>query len=124
MYPLPHRPPLVLVDRWEIAIPGRLARGQKLLTAREGWQLWSGPLLWEALGQLAALALGQPTMLTGIDSARIYRQLYPGELLELEVEITAWRRSSGKRRGLARADGHLVGELQGSFISLERGMNK
>lgn len=124
MYPLPHRPPLVLVDHWQIEEPGHRARGYKLISPSEGWQHWSGPLLWEALGQLAALALGQSTMLTGIELARIARPLLPGELVELEAEITFFRRGSGKRRGLALVNGEVVGELAGSFICLERGMKR
>ncbi|WP_143311856.1 MULTISPECIES: hypothetical protein [Carboxydocella] len=121
MYPLPHRPPFILLDQWEIVEPGYKARGHKLITACEGWRYWSGPLLWEALGQLAALALGQATMLTGIDTAILHRPLLAGEQLHLEAEIIAFKRGFGKRQGRAWVEGELVGELQGSFVSLERG---
>ncbi|MCZ7644258.1 MAG: 3-hydroxyacyl-ACP dehydratase FabZ [Planctomycetota bacterium] len=123
---LPHRPPMLLLDRVVELIPGVRAVARKTVAADEYWlsghfpghPVLPGVLLVEALAQTAGLALrggprpGGPlkTVLASISSFRFRRPVVPGDVLELCAEH---RRSSGKlHRYAVRAEvgGVLCGE--------------
>jgi 3-hydroxyacyl-[acyl-carrier-protein] dehydratase len=86
-----------------------------------------GVLIAEALAQVGAVAVLQtPTeedripFLAGLDGFRFRRQVVPGDLLRLEVELTRVRGPAGRGRGRATVDGQLVAEGDIMFVSAAR----
>ncbi|HHY60222.1 MAG TPA: 3-hydroxyacyl-ACP dehydratase FabZ [Clostridia bacterium] len=117
---IPHRYPFLLVDRILELEPGKRAVGIKNVTANEpffvghfpGYPVMPGVLVMEALAQVGAVALlqmpefqGKLAFLAGLENVRFRRQVVPGDVLRLEVELTRLKGRVGK--GLGRA---LVGE--------------
>lgn len=100
--------------------PGKSAVGIKNVTINEPFfqghfpqmPLMPGVLMVEALAQVAGIACsgvegneGKLGVFTGIDNCKFRRQVVPGDVLRLEVDITAFR------RGIAKAEGKaFVGE--------------
>lgn len=125
---LPHRWPFLLVDRITDCQPGRSAKGLKCVSANEpffqghfpGHKVMPGVLIIEALAQVGAVALlslpenrGKLALFGGIKEARFKRQVRPGDVLELECQLTAQRGPVGFGTAVARVDGKVVcrGEL-------------
>ncbi len=131
---LPHRYPFLLVDKVRDLEPGKKAVGIKNVTANEPFfqghfpekPLMPGVLMVEALAQVAGLTCtveGDQSKLgvfTGIDKCKFRRQVVPGDVLELHVEITAFRRGIGKAEGKAMVDGELACSCQLSFAMVDR----
>jgi 3-hydroxyacyl-[acyl-carrier-protein] dehydratase len=125
---LPHRFPLLMLDRIEVLEPGRLVRGVKTVTGAEwavvgaagtgGVHAMPHLLIVEALAQLSAgifveLLQGSSGAIgyfMGIDNVRFRSQAEPGDLLELQIELRHYRRSICKTHGAARVDGRLIVE--------------
>ncbi|MGV8892383.1 MAG: 3-hydroxyacyl-ACP dehydratase FabZ [Burkholderiaceae bacterium] len=128
---LPHRYPMLLVDRvldWET---GKRITAIKNVTANEEFfnghfpnkPVMPGVLMIEAMAQTAAI-LSFLTMdmkpdadtivyFLGIDGARFKRPVEPGDQLKMEVEILRVARGIWKYAAKATVDGHLAveGEL-------------
>jgi 3-hydroxyacyl-[acyl-carrier-protein] dehydratase len=127
---LPHRYPMLLVDRvldWEA---GKFIRGVKNVTVNEpffqghfpGYPVMPGVLVIEAMAQVAGLL----TMLSnvarrdgslivlfaGIDAARFKRPVVPGDTLTLEAHLERAVRGIGRFRTNAMVGGELVCEAQ------------
>lgn len=117
---IPHRYPFLLVDRIVELEAGKRAVGIKNVTVNEpffmghfpGYPVMPGVLIMEALAQVGAVALlkmpefqGKLAFLAGLENVRFRRQVVPGDVLRLEVELTRLKGRVGK--GLGRA---LVGE--------------
>lgn len=131
---LPHRYPFLLVDKVRDLEPGKKALGIKNVTANEPFfqghfpekPLMPGVLMVEALAQVAGLTCtieGDQNKLgvfTGIDKCKFRRQVVPGDVLELHVEITAFRRGIGKAQGKAMVDGELACSCELSFALVDR----
>ena len=101
---LPHRYPFLMVDRIVECEPGTYAKGLKCVSANEMQfmghfpqkHVMPGVLLIEALAQVGAVALlteeenkGKIAFFGGIKNARFKEQVIPGDVVELECEITA-----------------------------------
>ncbi len=127
---IPHRFPFLLVDRVDALVPGERARGRKSVTADEwffqghfpGRPVMPGVLMVEALAQLGAVALlsaerfrGRIAYFAGIDHVRFRRVVVPGDVLELEVEITRMHGRVGKGTARATVDGELAVEGELTF---------
>jgi 3-hydroxyacyl-[acyl-carrier-protein] dehydratase len=102
---LPHRYPIILVDRVEEIEPGKRIVALKNVSINEpvfaghfpGYPVMPGVLILEALAQAAAilsivtLGAGRPKDLiyyfAGIDRARFKRPVEPGDQLRLEVDF-------------------------------------
>lgn len=108
---IPHRYPFLLVDKIEEIEIGKSAVGIKNVTFNEpffqghfpGHPVMPGVLIVEALAQVGAIALlsddaykGKLALFAGIDEVRFKRQVVPGDVLRLEVEIVSIRRNIGK----------------------------
>jgi 3-hydroxyacyl-[acyl-carrier-protein] dehydratase len=84
-----------------------------------------GVLIVEALAQVGAVALlgtdehrGKMAFFAGIDGVRFKRQVKPGDVLRLEVELGRLRRGVGMGTAVATVDGQLAvrGELMFAVV--------
>ena len=127
---LPHRYPLLLVDRvldWE---SGKSITANKNVTINEEFfnghfthkPVMPGVLMIEALAQTAALlaflTMGQKpdanavVYFVGIDGARFKRPVEPGDQIRMQVEILRQSRGIWKFKALATVDGHTAVEAE------------
>ncbi len=130
---LPHRFPMLLVDRVEDIVLGRSARGIKAVSINEpffaghfpGRPLMPGVLIIEALAQTAGvLALktlgeagkGKLVYFMAIDGAKFRIPVEPGCLLDLKVEFSQNRGRISKFNGRAEINGKLAAEC--SFTAM------
>ena len=125
---LPHRYPLLLVDRVTSLEAGKSIRGIKNVTMNEPYFIGHFPnypvmpavLVIEALAQLASILAwkiagrtpgdGSLIFFAGIDDARFRRQVRPGDQLRLESEVQRMVRGIGKFAVRAKVDGEIVAE--------------
>lgn len=129
---IPHRWPLLLVDRIMEYDPERgYIRGEKGVTASEwffqghfpGLPVMPGVLQVEALAQTMAVYVArQPGfgdrigLFAGIEGCRFKRIVQPGDRLSLEVTIEKLGRRFGKGRAVATVDGEVACEALLSFV--------
>ncbi len=120
---LPHRYPFLLVDKIVELEPGVKAKGIKCVTANEMQFLghfpqkhvMPGVLIIEALAQTGAVAVlsleenkGKIALFAGIKDAKFKRQVVPGDVLELNCEMTKMRGPLGVGIAEAYVDGELA----------------
>ncbi|MDZ7543102.1 3-hydroxyacyl-[acyl-carrier-protein] dehydratase FabZ, partial [Clostridium perfringens] len=81
-----------------------------------------GVLIIEALAQVGAAAIlmkeenkGRIGFLAGIDGARFRGQVFPGDTLTLEVEITRLKGVIGKGQAVAKVGDRIVAEAEIMF---------
>lgn len=126
---LPHRYPFLLVDRIVEIEAGKRAVGIKNVSVNEpffqghfpGKPIMPGVLIVEAMAQVGGVTIlsveehkNKLAVFAGIDHLRIRRQVVPGDVLRMEAEIIAIRRSIGKAKGKAEVDGQIV--CEGEFM--------
>ena len=127
---LPHRYPFLLVDQITDCTPGQGARGRKCVTANEpffqghfpGYKVMPGVLIIEALAQVGAVAIlsvpenqGKLALFGGIKNARFKQQVRPGDVLELECELTAQRGPVGFGTATAKVNGKTACKAELTF---------
>jgi len=132
---IPHRYPFLLVDRIEELVPGVGAVGIKNVTANEqffqghfpGYPVMPGVLIIEAMAQVGAVAVlstpeftGKLALFAGIDKARFRRQVVPGDVLRMEVELVRLRGTLGKSRATAHVGDDLAAEAGLLFAIVDR----
>jgi len=132
---VPHRYPLLLIDRIIELEEGKRAVAIKNVTMNEpffhghfpGHPIMPGVLIVEALAQVGVvMALRVPSnegklvYFAGIDNVRFRKPVVPGDQLRLEVE-TLWSRGNiGKMRGKATVNNEEVVEGEFMFSLAER----
>jgi len=132
---IPHRYPFLLVDRIEKIEPGVRAVGIKNVTQNEpffeghfpDYPVMPGVLIVEALAQVGAVGVmskeefrGKLALFAGIDGVRFRRQVIPGDVLRLEVEISRLRGVAGRGKGSATVNGERVCEADLMFAFADR----
>ncbi|MCI9352214.1 MAG: 3-hydroxyacyl-ACP dehydratase FabZ [Lawsonibacter sp.] len=132
---LPHRYPFLLVDKIVECTPGQEAKGIKCVTANEpffqghfpGFKVMPGVLIIEALAQVGAVAIlteagsrGRLALFGGIKNARFKRQVRPGDVLELECQLTARKGPVGFGTAEARVEGKLACRAELTFALTDR----
>lgn len=127
MAALPHRYPLLLVDRVESIDPDRSIVAIKAVTINEqffqghfpGRPIMPGVLIVEALAQAAGVLAveslgladsGKLVYFMAIEGAKFRAPVEPGVLLRLEVEFVQKRSSVCKFAGRALVDGKVAAE--------------
>lgn len=127
---LPHRYPILLVDRVLDVVPGDRIVALKNVSVNEPFfpghyphhPVMPGVLIVEALAQAAAILSfktlgGKPDdksvyYFVGIDGARFKRPVSPGDQLILEVSIKANKRGLWKFAAQAKVDGQVAAEAE------------
>lgn len=123
---LPHRYPMLLVDRVLEIEPGERIVGLKNVSANEpffaghfpGRPVMPGVLIVEALAQCGGLllmaGLDRPEekviYFLAVDGVKFRRPVVPGDQLRLELELLQGRGRRGRLKGVARVDGKVVAE--------------
>jgi 3-hydroxyacyl-[acyl-carrier-protein] dehydratase len=133
---IPHRYPFLLVDRIEEIEPGVRAVGLKNVTQNEpffqghfpDYPVMPGVLIIESMAQVGAVGVmaggeyrDRLALFAGIDGVRFRRQVLPGDVLRMEVEITRLKGKVGRGKGRATVDGERVCEAELMFAFADRG---
>ena len=128
---IPHRYPMLLIDRVEELEAGKSIKAKKNVSVNEPFfqghfphePVMPGVLIVEALAQAGAVALlsmeefkGKTAYFGGIDKAKFRKKVVPGDTLVLEVELTKVRSSAGCGKGIAYVDGKKVAEAELTFM--------
>lgn len=130
MRQLPHRYPIILVDRVLEMEPGKKIVALKNVSINEPvfmghfphYPVMPGVLIIEALAQAAAILSFASSKakadkdsvyyFAGIDSARFKRPVGPGDQLHLEVELLREMRGIGKFSARALVEGQIAAEAE------------
>ncbi len=134
MATIPHRYPMLMVDRVLEMEPGKRVVAIKNISANEpifqghypGNPIFPGVLILEAMAQAGAIAImsqpefaGKVPLFAGIDEAKFKRPVLPGDQLRMEVEIVAMRRGLGIGKGKAFVGEELRAEATLKFAIVE-----
>ena len=127
MAALPHRYPMLLVDRVERIVPDQSITAIKAVSMNEGFfqghfpgrPIMPGVLIVEALAQAAGVLAveslglansGKLVYFMAIEGAKFRTPVEPGCLLQLDVEFVQKRATVCKFAGRASVDGKLAAE--------------
>ena len=133
---LPHRYPMLLVDRILEIEDGKRLVGLKNVSANDqffqghfpGAPVMPGVLIIEALAQCGAVLFLRDLpdrekklfLFGGVDKARFRKPVVPGDQLILECEVLQKRASTVKLRGVARVGDQLATECEMFSVMVDR----
>lgn len=133
---LPHRYPMLLVDRILELEPGKRIVGLKNVTANEqffqghfpGAPVMPGVLIVEAMAQCGAVLFLRDIpdrnkklfLFGGVDKARFRKPVVPGDQLIMELELLQKRATTIRLRGTARVNGNVVAEADLLSVMVDR----
>jgi len=133
---LPHRYPMLLIDRVMEIEPGKRIVGLKNVSANEqffqghfpGAPVMPGVLIVEAMAQCSAVLflMDLPDrekklfLFGGVDKARFRKPVVPGDQLIMECEVLQRRASTVKMKGTARVNGAVVAEAEMLSVMTDR----
>jgi len=124
---IPHRYPILMIDKVIDVVAGESAIGVKNVSINEGFfqghfpkrPVMPGVLIIEAMAQTAAVlvvhtlgpaAEGKLVYFMSVDSARFRRPVVPGDTVMVHVMRQRQRGNVWKFEGVAKVDGKLVAE--------------
>lgn len=133
---IPHRYPILLVDRILDYTPGERAVGLKNVTFNEphfqghfpSWPVMPGVLIVEAMAQTAAClvvktlgddAKGKVVYFMSIEEAKFRRPVTPGDALHIHVEKVQNRRNVWKFNGKAMVGDQICAEATFSAMIMD-----
>ncbi len=131
---LPHRPPFLFVDEIVEVVPGQSARGRWTLSGDEwfftghfpGRPTLPGVLMCESIAQVGAYAVlvnsassDRLPLFGGLDKARFRRQVVPGDVLDIVVELGRMSSRAGKGSGKALVNGDVACECDLMFVLVD-----
>jgi beta-hydroxyacyl-ACP dehydratase FabZ len=133
---LPHRYPMLLVDRILEIEEGKRIVGLKNVTANEqffqghfpGAPVMPGVLIVEAMAQCGAVLFLRDIpdrdrklfLFGGVDKARFRKPVIPGDQLRFECEVVQKRANTVRIRGVAKVDDAVVAEAELLSVMVER----
>lgn len=126
---IPHRYPLLLVDRMVELVPDQRATGLKNVTVNEpqfmghfpGTPIMPGVLIIEAMAQTAAILVvhtvgdsiaGKLVYFMSIEGGKFRKPVVPGDALYIHVEKIKSRGNVWKFKGEAKVNGELCAEAE------------
>jgi UDP-3-O-[3-hydroxymyristoyl] N-acetylglucosamine deacetylase/3-hydroxyacyl-[acyl-carrier-protein] dehydratase len=128
MQHLPHRYPMLLVDRIVEYEPGKRIVGLKNVTINEpffqghypGHPIMPGVLIIEAMAQVGGLLMmdaienfrDKVVYFMSLDNVKWRRPVTPGDQLRFELEVVQLRKHVCKMKGSGYVDGNLVAEAE------------
>ena len=130
MESLPHRYPMLLVDRILEVVPGQSCIGLKNVTMNEaffqghypGMPIMPGVLIIEAMAQAGACILlsdekytGKAPIIGAIDNVKLKKRVVPGDQLLSHIELVWMRGDIGRMKGTATVDGEVVATMEVTF---------
>src|SRR5579872_2008541 len=128
---LPHRYPMLLVDRAEITEPGKRIIGYKNVTMNEpyfvghfpGEPIMPGVMIIEAMAQVGALMFlsqeqhrNKIPLMAAVDKVRFRKPVKPGDQIKFEIDLQWMRGPIGRCTGVASVDGEMVANFEMSFM--------
>jgi 3-hydroxyacyl-[acyl-carrier-protein] dehydratase len=128
---IPHRYPMLLIDKITDLTPGIKATGIKNVTAHEEIfmghfpknPVMPGVLIIEALAQTGAVALlslpefkKKTAYFGGIKNAKFRKVVRPGDTMKLEVVLEKIRNNIGTSKALATVDGQKACSAELTFF--------
>ena len=128
---IPHRQPMLLVDRVEIVEEDKKVIGFKGVTYNEPYfaghfpqePVMPGVLIMEAMAQTTAVLLlnkeemrGKVVYYAGINKAKFRKTVVPGSMLRMEVEVIRQRGPLAVAYGKAYTDEGLAAEGEMTFM--------
>jgi UDP-3-O-[3-hydroxymyristoyl] N-acetylglucosamine deacetylase/3-hydroxyacyl-[acyl-carrier-protein] dehydratase len=131
---LPHRYPLLLVDRVLEVQPAKLLVALKNVTVNEpffqghwpGRPIMPGVLIIEAIAQAAGVLIAatvdrgeRVAMLASVDAVKLRRPVVPGDQLRLEVRSHRIKQNSAAVSGVARVGDAVAAEAKIRFILVD-----
>lgn len=117
---IPHRDPFLLIDEVLELEDGKRVAARKYMKEDDYWfkghfpekPVTPGVLMVEMLAQAGAVCIlsqpefkGKIALFAGIDKVKFRRQVVPGDILDLEVEIISQRGPIGVGKAVASVDG-------------------
>ncbi len=130
METLPHRYPMLLLDRITELEPLKRAAGFKNVTINEPFfqghfpnnPVMPGIFIIEAMAQLGGTVILEPKAATtsvpylaGVDKVRFRRPVLPGDRLMMDVRVEWLRKTYGSLRAESQVDGQVVCTAQLMF---------
>lgn len=127
---LPHRYPMLLVDRVIDGESGKFATGIKCVSQNEAFfcghfpeqSVMPGVLIIEALAQVGAIAIlsspedaGKLAFFGGIKNARFRYKVTPGDVLTLHCELTRRMGAVGIGKAIAKVGDQIACEAELTF---------
>ena len=127
---LPHREPFLMIDKVVENVPGEMTKAIKAVSANEWFfqghfektKVMPGVLIVEAIAQTGGIAImsmeemkGKLAFLARINKVRFMKKVVPGDVLEIETKITAFKMSVGVGEGVAKVNGKTVAKAELTF---------